>query len=140
MQISAKTDYACKAVLELALHWPNEKPLQIQDIANRRNVPMKFLTQILIHLKQLGFVQSVRGKHGGYLLMRQPKAITLGAVIEAFGGIQFCTKDLNRKRNDIMTVIFKEVDDSVLAILENINFENICNRKRSYDNVVTFEI
>ena len=77
MRISAKIDYACRALLELSLHWPNNIPLQINTIAQNQQMPVKFLTQILLQLKQIGYVQSVRGKKGGYLLAKAPQKIRL---------------------------------------------------------------
>src|SRR5262245_53536106 len=84
MKISAKTDYACRAILELALHWPNSVPLQISSIAGNRKIPVKFPTQILVTLKQTGLVESIRGQKGGYVLAKAPKDITLREVVANF--------------------------------------------------------
>jgi len=65
MKIPAKIDYACKAIFELAAHWPNKKPVQMQYVAEHQNIPIQFLTQIMIQLKHLGYVESIRGKRGG---------------------------------------------------------------------------
>ena len=93
MKISAKIDYACRALLELSLHWPSQEPLQVDQIAQRQRVPVKFLTQILIHLKQVGYVESVRGKKGGYLLRKLPKEIKLNDIMENFN-------DTNNSRDE----------------------------------------
>ena len=87
MNISAKTEYACRALLELSLQWPNVAPRQIADIAVRQKMPTKFLIHILIALKGLGFVDSSRGKSGGYYLTASPQTIKLVDVIRHFGGI-----------------------------------------------------
>lgn len=69
MKISAKIDYACRALLiELGLHWPDNRPMQVSAIAKRQKIPMNFLVHILITLKELGYVDSIRGKSGGYVL------------------------------------------------------------------------
>lgn len=86
MKLSVKSDYAARAVLGLARHYPTGKALRADDLAREQNVPANYLVQILIELKAKRLVQSVRGKEGGYLLARPPAEISLGAVIEAVNG------------------------------------------------------
>ncbi len=86
MNISAKTEYACIAVLELAAHYGDPEPLRIRDIADKHNVPSRFLVQILIQLKGVGLVASTRGASGGYQLQRSPEEITLAEVMTAVEG------------------------------------------------------
>jgi len=142
MKISAKIDYACRALLELSLHWPNNVPLQIGAIAKSQQIPMKFLTQILLNLKQFGYVQSVRGKKGGYLLARSPQKIRLNELIESFGGIGFSSAENKPMDNDdrTMDLIWNEIDGVVFKTMAAINFETICDRKRSHDRSFVFQI
>lgn len=137
MKISAKIDYACRALLELSLHWPNQEPLQVEQIAQRQRVPVKFLTQILIHLKQVGYVESVRGKNGGYLLRKLPREIKLNDIMENF---QDTNNSRDEKSNPIFSPIWREVNQEFLKTMEKFNFEDICNRKRQSDNTLTFQI
>ena len=137
MKISAKIDYACRALLELSLHWPNQEPLQVEQIAQRQRIPVKFLTQILIHLKQVGYVESVRGKKGGYLLRKLPREIKLNNIMEKF---QDANNSRDEKSNPIFNPIWREVNQEFLKIMEKFNFEDICNRKREVDNTPTFQI
>ena len=137
MKISAKIDYACRALLELSLHWPNQEPLQVEQIAQRQRIPVKFLTQILIHLKQVGYVESVRGKKGGYLLRKLPREIKLNNIMEKF---QDANNSRDEKSNPIFSPIWREVNQEFLKIMEKFNFEDICNRKREVDNTPTFQI
>jgi len=141
MRITAKIDYACRAIIELSLHWPNNKPVQMSAISKRQNIPLKFLTQILINLKQLGYTQSIRGKNGGYLLAKAPNEIKLSDLIFDLGngGYSIAENKVN-KETHIMDQIWKELDDVVTKQCESLSFESICNRKRSEDNVVMFNI
>ena len=82
MKISAKTEYACIAMLELAAHYGTGNPVRIRRIAERHDVPPRFLVQILLQLKGAGLVDSVRGASGGYRLIRPPQEVTLGQVME----------------------------------------------------------
>jgi Rrf2 family protein len=80
VNISAKTEYACIAVLELALQHDLGQPVQIRAIAERHGIPSRFLVQILLQLKGAGLVASTRGVSGGYRLAKDPHEITLGDV------------------------------------------------------------
>ena len=139
MKISAKIDYACRALLELALHWPNKEPLPITEIADKEKIPIKFLVHILINLKNLGYIQSVRGNRGGYLLVKNPSEINLLEVIQNLKG-SFLETDNNNHNNSFMGSIWHEIQDEFLKGIQQINFETICNRKRQSDQTVNFEI
>ena len=82
---SQKCQYALRAVLELAKHMDGG-PTRVADIAEAQAIPPRFLENILNELKQGGFVQSVRGRAGGYLLARQPDEITVGEIIRFIQG------------------------------------------------------
>src|ERR1041385_5506630 len=86
MKISAKDEYACSAVLELALNYSSDAPVRVQDIAERHGIPLKFLFQIMQILKRVDIVRSKRGTEGGYVLARPPKTITVGDVIRSVSG------------------------------------------------------
>src|SRR5262245_3488374 len=83
--LSQKARYALRAMLHLAAH-PKDDPQQIADIADAANVPRKFLEQILLDLKRRGLVHSVRGRHGGYQLGRDPKEIDFAEIIRIIDG------------------------------------------------------
>ena len=94
MKLSVKSDYATRAVLGLARHFPNETALRVEGLAAAQGVPANYLVQILIELKAKGIAKSVRGKEGGYLLARPPAEISLGDVIRAVHGEVFDTPAL----------------------------------------------
>jgi Rrf2 family protein len=87
MRISAKTEYACIAMLELASQFGAGEPVRIREIAERHGVPPRFLVQILLQLKGAGLVASVRGASGGYRLLSPPDDISLGRVMEVVDGL-----------------------------------------------------
>lgn len=89
MKLSVKSDYAARAVLGLARHYPDKVALRMEDVAAEQGVPPKYLPQILLELKTRGIVRSVRGKEGGYLLARPPAEISLGEVLWAVHGPVF---------------------------------------------------
>ena len=86
MKVSAKTEYACLAMLELAARYGSGEPVRIRTIADEHGIPARFLVQILLQLKGAGFVSSTRGAAGGYQLAKPPEAITLGEVMGVIEG------------------------------------------------------
>ncbi len=95
MKLSVKSDYAARAVLGLAKHYPTGAAVRIEQLAAEQGVPANYLVQILIELKSQGIARSLRGKEGGYLLGRPPGEITLGDVLRAVHGRVFDTPALS---------------------------------------------
>jgi Rrf2 family protein len=85
MRISAKADYAVRAALTLAAA-EDERPVKGERIADAQGIPLKFLENILIDLRQAGLVASQRGPDGGYRLDGSPDVITVADVIRAVDG------------------------------------------------------
>jgi Rrf2 family transcriptional regulator, cysteine metabolism repressor len=83
MRVSAKGQYACVAMVELAAHYGDPGPTHIKAIAESHGISQRFLVQILLQLKVNGLVESVRGAAGGYHLARPPERISLADVINA---------------------------------------------------------
>jgi len=85
MKITTKGDYATRALQELAMHY-NKGPLRIEEIAQRQDIPVRYLEQLLLILKRAGYLESKRGVRGGYALARAPHQITLGEIIRLMEG------------------------------------------------------
>ncbi len=129
MNISVKSEYALKAVFDLAsqsLAAPHGSaamaPVKIADIARRQKIPQKFLELILAGLKQGGFVDSRRGAEGGYLLARSPDAITVGEVLRAVENIKGNSR---AHRDDPFAEIWGRVDDAVSGVLDQTSFATL---------------
>lgn len=86
MRVSTRGDYACRALLSLALHCDSAGPTSVRDIAERTGLPQPYLEQILLALKGAGLVRSKRGVGGGYVLARDPGEIRLSEIISAVDG------------------------------------------------------
>jgi Rrf2 family protein len=84
MRVSAKGEYAAKAVLYLSLKHPSL--VCIHEIAERHSIPVKYLEHILLSLKKAGVLRSERGVRGGYRLAREPQAISVGEVLRVVDG------------------------------------------------------
>jgi Rrf2 family iron-sulfur cluster assembly transcriptional regulator len=86
VRVSTKGDYACRALLSLALHVDESGPTSVGDIARRTGLPQPYLEQILLALKGAGLVKSKRGVGGGYVLSRPIEEIRLSEILSAVDG------------------------------------------------------
>ena len=86
MRVSAKTDYALRAAVELAAAHGTGAPVKGEKLATTQSIPLRFLENILLQLRHAGIVESRRGADGGYKLARPPEEITLADVIRAIDG------------------------------------------------------
>ena len=139
MKISARDEYACLAVLDLALQSDSEAPVRVQDIAQRQAIPMKFLFQIMQILKRLDIVRSRRGTEGGFTLTRPPSQITVGDVIKAMSGpyVQLSSED---NSNAPFKPIWQDVHRAIGSVLDNITFEELVRRERSNQRHLMYHI
>lgn len=120
MAITQKCQYALRAIYELALHM-DEGPQKIGAIAEAQNIPVRFLENILNSLKGAGFVDSQRGKDGGYFLSRQADSITVGEVIRfvqgPLGPVE-CTAGINDDCDFYSDCVFRPLWDKAREALE----------------------
>jgi Rrf2 family transcriptional regulator, cysteine metabolism repressor len=137
MVLSSRGKYGTRALLDLSLHY-EEGPVQIQEIAERQNIPLKYLEQILLSLKRYGFVTSRKGPGGGYLLARPPHAITLGAVVRAMDGplapiscasvSGYAECGCPEPATCGLRAIWKEARDALAAIMDGTTFADLRDR------------
>lgn len=85
MQLSTKVRYAARAMIELALNY-KEEPIQLNDIACKQNISVKYLEQIMGPLRARGYVRTQKGSRGGYHLAVKPENITLYDIVESIEG------------------------------------------------------
>ena len=87
MRLSKRGEYALRSLINLGLAAEAGRPLiQVSELAESEQLPLKFLEQIMQALKEHGFVRSERGKFGGYRLNHPARQITIGAVVRAIDG------------------------------------------------------
>jgi Rrf2 family protein len=129
MNISVKSEYALKAVFDLASQslasrnsTASMAPVKIADIAKRQKIPQKFLELILAGLKQAGFVDSRRGAEGGYLLARAPESITVGEVLRAVENVKAASR---AHTEDPFAEIWQRVDSAVSGVLDQTSFAEL---------------
>ena len=146
MRVTYKGDYALKAVLDLALHY-DQGLATIQEIAQRIDAPVKFLEQVLADLKKGGFVESRRGKIGGYLLSRPPQEIILGEVVRFMDGPIEPISCVNAKYSNCADIhrcvfqgIWQKVSKATSDIIDHITFEDLVSQVKARENVLAYSI
>ena len=135
MRVSAKGEYALKALLDLAVH--EQGGLQpIQEIAARQGIPQRYLEQVLLQLKRAGFLDSRRGSAGGYRLSRPPDQLTVGAVLRAVEGPMSAGAEGARRsgRNPHgeqageLYELWREIGEAVAAVVDRVTLEDLRRR------------
>ena len=130
MRVSAKAEYAIKAVLDLAMHQRDEL-IPIQDIAARQAIPQRYLEQVLLALKRSGLLTSKRGSSGGYHLTRPPEEITVGAVLRAVEGESAPFEVLGRHGDGYDLVeLWTEIGEAVSRVVDGLTFGELASRAR----------
>lgn len=85
MRLTAKSEYGVLALIDLACHG-GEGPVSAREISERRQIPGKFLEQLLVALRRAGIVTAIRGARGGFVLARDPSQISILDIVEALDG------------------------------------------------------
>ncbi|MCO6457606.1 MAG: Rrf2 family transcriptional regulator [Pirellulaceae bacterium] len=133
MNVSAKTEYACLAVLELAGSFGSGEPIQIRRIADVHGIPARFLVQILLQLKGAGLVSSTRGAAGGYQLARDPAELTLAevmAVVEGQPAEMRSSASVPTATSRALLDAWREVATAEREMLSGITFADLVQRVR----------
>ncbi len=85
MKISTRLRYGLRLLIDLAIH-QNDKPVKLKDIAHRQNISLNYLRQLIMPLETAGFIRSIRGNRGGYVLDKPPSDINLWEVASVLEG------------------------------------------------------
>ena len=137
MKITARTEYATLAVLELSLR-EGASHVQAKEIAEKQSIPLKFLEQILSQLRTAGVVKSVRGASGGYSLARAASEISLRDVVAAVEGDLRGTEPVIKDRTAL--AVWQELQEEFLSRLASISFRELVDRKLKESRIPNFQI
>jgi len=126
VKLSVKSDYAARAVLGLARHYPDGRARRVEELATEQGVPANYLVQILIELKANRIVKSQRGKEGGYLLARPPAEISLGDILRAIHGQVFDSPGLSDGQSPPeVRGAWKKLQKTLENTADNITFQQL---------------
>ena len=131
MRIATKGRYAMQLMLDLARYNTGE-PISLKDISKRQEISEKYLEQIISLLNKGGFVRSVRGAQGGYLLNRDPKDYKVGEILRITEGdlAPVACLDQNsmecEKRTGCATVrLWQMIDDAVSSVVDKVTLQDL---------------
>ncbi len=132
MRVSAKAEYACLAMGELAIRYPSNTPLSLKVIADVYEISHAFLMQIFLQLKGGRLVQSVRGPSGGYQLTRDPKFIRIAEIVELIDGPSASDSALSNLRpmpiSQALQLIWREAGNAQRTVLDDITLADLLQR------------
>lgn len=131
MKISTKGRYALRLMLDIALYSEN-KPVSIKEISKRQGISDKYLEQIISVLNSAGYVRSIRGPQGGYLLTREPQEYTVGMILKLTEGSLapvICVEDDASPCDNMgccpTVEIWKRLNNAINDVVENITLEDL---------------
>jgi Rrf2 family transcriptional regulator, cysteine metabolism repressor len=137
MRISAKGEYAIRALLDLAVHH-GEGLVPIQEVARRQGIPQRYLEQVLLLLKRAGLLESKRGSAGGYQLVRPPAAISVGEVLRAIEGRVTALEVAGRQPGKAseaasadLAPLWREIAGAVAAVIDRTTFGDLAERVKA---------
>lgn len=134
MKLTKKSEYACLALLELAKNYTKRIP--IAEIAQKKDIPEKYLSSILLTLKRNGFLQSRRGPDGGYQLAKHPSKINIAEIVRLMDGpiapvsavSKHYPKSTPIEKSEKLTALFAEVRNMVAEKLENVTLQDLASK------------
>lgn len=148
MKLSTKGRYGLKAMFDLAIHY-GEQPISLSSIAERRNISLSYLEQLISQLKKAGVVISIRGAQGGYILSDEPVNISVGKILRALeqlAPVDCVTDDFDCDSSEfcVTRVIYQKILDSILETVDNITLQDMIddyhNKREKHSIVQTIKL
>ena len=144
MRLTTRGRYAVNAMLNLALHSGNKKPLPLVTIAKQNNISVAYLEQLFFKLKKNNLIQSVRGINGGYYLNFSASNITITDIIKSVEeniDITYCKgkRNCNRGAECISHKFWTEVTEQLYTHMGNINLQQIINKYKLNSSIKKYE-
>jgi Rrf2 family protein len=131
MKISTRGRYALRMMLDLAQH-DQDEPARLKDISKRQDISMKYLEQIVSILVKAGYLRSVRGPSGGYLLARKPEEYRVGDILRLMEGslapVECLTTDQNlcpRAETCVTLKLWTELDHAIKGVVDKYTLQDL---------------
>lgn len=131
MRISTKGRYALRLMLDLAVSDSGE-PVKLKDVAARQGISDKYLEQIISTLNKAGYVRSVRGAQGGYMLKYSPEKYTVGMILRLTEGslapvacVEEDAMECERRDGCVTYVLWEKMNDAISNVVDNITLADM---------------
>ncbi len=141
MKISTKGRYGLRIMLDLALA-PRGEYVSIKSIASRQSISEKYMEQIVTTLNRAGFVKSVRGARGGYMLARDPGDYTVGMILRQMEGslapvscLDTGAEDCERCNRCVTVQVWKQLKDAIDGVVDRITLADLVNWDREQNGL-----
>ena len=139
MQISTKGRYALRAMIDLGLQM-DQGPVLRKDIAERQEISYDYIGQLFVELRKAGFIESVKGPGGGYVLAQDAGKITAGDIIRAVEGpiaLVQCVRPnqeyvCHRMDGCVTYLLWKRLSKTVEEVLDSITLKDLCDQAREF--------
>lgn len=134
LKLSRKTLLALEAVIDIAFN-ARPEPVQAKEITARQGVPQRYLEQVMQQLVRAGILKGVRGPRGGYRLAKERRRISVGDIVRAAELAEDETNEDALPRSElgarIVTPFIQSLQDELMARLEAITVEDLCQKARA---------
>jgi len=129
MILSTKGRYGLKAVFELTMNY-GSGPVSLKKISEKYDISENYLEQLFAKLKKSGYIDTVRGPQGGYMLAKEPGKITVGMILRTLEGdittSECVNKDVcSRESTCASRVIFEKIEKSINDVIDNITLADM---------------
>ncbi|MFZ0033513.1 MAG: Rrf2 family transcriptional regulator [Sedimentisphaerales bacterium] len=144
MKLSTRTRYGVRAILELAGNQEGG-PLQIKVIAHRQDISVKYLEQLMAILKSAGFIRSIRGAKGGYILAKPANQIKLSDIFNALEGPVTTVECLENKNycarvaDCVARQVWAEVQQAIMSVLQSMTLQDLVDKTKD-KGTLTYQI
>ncbi|GFR38916.1 HTH-type transcriptional regulator CymR [Insulibacter thermoxylanivorax] len=123
MKISTKGRYGLTIMMELAANY-GEGPTSLKSIAEKHQLSEHYLEQLVAPLRNAGYVKSIRGAYGGYILSKPPESITAGDVIRVLEG-PISPVDFTEEEDPAKRDLWMRIRDSIAFVLDSTTLKNL---------------
>ncbi len=141
MYISTKGRYALRLMLDLAENMDTEQNIPLKKVAERQQISLKYLEQIITALCKAGFIKSIRGSQGGYRLAHQPEYYTVGMILRLTEGTLAPVSCLEDEENQCprsegcaTLFVWQKLYDAINETVDNITLKDIVDNKKKLDS------
>ena len=137
MQISTKGRYALRAMIDLGLHM-GQGPVLRKDIAERQEISSHYIGQLFVGLRKAGFIKSVKGPGGGYVLAQDADKIRAGDIIRIVEGPIALVRCVGSNPGDACHrmdgcaahFLWKKLSESIEEVLDSVTLKDLCDQAR----------
>ena len=126
MRISTKGRYAIRLMIDLAEH-NNGTPVSLKEVAARQSISEKHQEQLIALLNKAGFVKSIRGAQGGYLLMGQPEDYTVGRILRLTENVLAPAEAEEEDLPGIVVtnLVWKRMDEAIAQVIDHVTIADL---------------